>query len=195
MGGVVTNTFAINTIYEKLNITAEDFIKICSLESDNIWNQFQTGKISAEDFWSKFNYRSSRLKEESFKNIPQVKHDLFRLYFHPSKNPETIELIEKLKRKHRVVCGTNTIQSHWENHMERGDYSFFNQTYASNKIGCAKPDPDFFRLILEAEASQPNNTFFTDDRIENVQAAKALGINAVLFTGAKELSTLWQDYL
>ena len=55
--------------------------------------------------------------------------------------------------------GTNTIQSHWENHTERGDYAFFDKTYASNKINCAKPNPHFFELILEAENYKPEETF------------------------------------
>ena len=78
--------------------------------------------------------------------------------------------------------------------MERGDYAFFNQTYASNKIGCAKPDPHFFELILEAEGYSAEEAFFTDDKIENVEAAKSIGINAVQFTSATELKNLWAQY-
>ena len=78
--------------------------------------------------------------------------------------------------------------------MERGDYTFFNQTYASNKIGCAKPDPHFFELILEAEQTAPEDTFFTDDRANNVAAAASLGIHAELFTSAAELTAKWKQY-
>ena len=79
--------------------------------------------------------------------------------------------------------------------MERGDYAFFNQTYASNKIGCAKPDPHFFELILEAEEATPEETFFTDDRAENIAGAESLGINARLFTSAEDLYQSWSKYL
>ena len=78
--------------------------------------------------------------------------------------------------------------------MERGDYSFFNQTYASNKIGCAKPDPHFFELILEAEETEAGDAFFTDDKAENVAAAASLGIHAELFTSAKEITEKWKLY-
>ena len=78
--------------------------------------------------------------------------------------------------------------------MERGDYAFFNQTYASNKIGCAKPNPHFFELILEAEGYSANEAFFTDDRMENVKAAGSVGINAVQFTSAEGLKNLWGQY-
>ena len=194
MGGVVTNTFSLNSLYNKLNITSENFFKLCALGNDDIWQLYQTGKIDALAFWDSFNKKIAASTEEKYRNVPKVENDLFHLYFHPSKNPETISLIQNLKKKHRVVCGTNTIQSHWENHMERGDYAFFNQTYASNKINCAKPDPHFFELILEAENTQPSDAFFTDDRIENVQAAASLGIHAELFTSASELTEKWKIY-
>ena len=194
MGGVVTNTFSINSLYNKLNITSEDFFKLCAQGSDDIWQLYQTGKIDALNFWDSFNQKIAESKDNKYRNVPKVENDLFHLYFHPSKNLKTVELIQKLKKKHRVVCGTNTIQSHWENHMERGDYLFFNQTYASNKIGCAKPDPHFFELILEAENTSPSEAFFTDDKKENVDAAASLGIHAELFTTAEDLTEKWQKY-
>ena len=169
-----------------------DFYKICRLEERNISELLNTGKITTEQFWMEFNRRTQLVMPD--KNIAPVEHDLFRLCFHPSKNLETVELIKQLKKKHRVVCGTNTIQSHWENHMERGDYSFFNQTYASNKIGCAKPDPHFFELILEAEETEAKDAFFTDDKMENVAAAASLGIHAEVFTSAAELAAKWSVY-
>ena len=194
MGGVVTNTFLLTQLYKKLNITTEDFFKLCSSGEQDIWNLFQTGKINPQQFWAQLNERVAASKDEKYKNVPVVENDLFRLYFHPSKNLETVELIQQLKKKHRVVCGTNTIDSHWENHMERGDYALFNQTYASNKIGCAKPDPHFFELILEAELAAAEDTFFTDDRADNVAAAESLGIHAELFTSAAELTEKWKIY-
>ncbi len=194
MGGVVTNTFLLTQLYNKLNITTEDFYKICASGQEDIWNLFQTGKINPQQFWTQFNDRVAAAKDEKYSKVPVVENDLFRLYFHPSKNLETVSLIQQLKKKHRVVCGTNTIDSHWENHMERGDYAFFNQTYASNKIGCAKPDPHFFELILEAEQTAPEDAFFTDDRADNVSAAASLGIHAELFTSAAELTAKWQQY-
>ena len=194
MGGVVTNTFSMNSLYEKLNITSEDFFKLCAQDSNDIWQLYQTGRIDAINFWKNFNEKIALSKDEKYRKVPVVETDLFRLYFHPSKNPGTISLIQNLKKKHRVVCGTNTIQSHWENHMERGDYAFFNQTYASNKINCAKPDPHFFELILEAENQKASETFFTDDKKENVEAASSLGIHAELFTNASELTKKWKSY-
>jgi len=187
MGGVVTNTFKMDSIYQKLNVSKSEFSEICKKNDDDIWHKLETGIISVNQFWDEYNRRIKNIDKAN-----PAETDLFRLFFHPSKNLQTIELIKALKRNNRVVCGTNTIQSHWENHMERGDYAFFNQTYASNKIGCAKPDPHFFELILEAEQAAAEDSFFTDDRAENVAAAASLGIHAELFTTAAELTEKWK---
>lgn len=187
MGGVVTNTLKMDSIYQKLNISKNDFSEICKKNNNDIWHKLETGIISVNQFWNEYNSRI-----QSIEKAKPAETDLFRLFFHPSKNLQTIELIKSLKKNNRVVCGTNTIQSHWENHMERGDYAFFNQTYASNKIGCAKPDPHFFELILEAEETEAQNAFFTDDKEENVAAAASLGIHAELFSTAAELTEKWK---
>lgn len=209
MGGVVTTTFKIDSLFKKLNTNKEDFNQICSGFDKDIFHELELGKITSEQFWNEFNKRIGKLQrgaldgfiqigkqihlstDINFQDIQTADTDLFRLYFHPEENPKTIELINLLKKKHRVICGTNTIQSHWENHLERGDYAHFHQTYASNKIGYAKPDKKFFEVIMEAEGYSPEETYFTDDKLENCEAARAVGINAEQFTTADELFEKW----
>lgn len=191
MGGVVTSTFLMSTMYDILNISEKEFKKIYKgeKEEDNIYNACQRGDITVKEFWTEYN---SRIKGT---NLPEVKNDLFRLCFNPVLNVKTAKLIEKLKKRNRVVCGTNTLESHWENHMERGDYALFHKTYPSNKMGVIKPNPEFFKIILKAEGFKPEEAFFVDDRIENVEAAKSVGINAVQFTSADDLAKLWKKYI
>ena len=189
MGGVVTSNFgAENKMYPYLGLERSKFFDICQKEKAADGSDYDidyllgTGKISTQEFWNEFNRRVKVLGL----NVPEVKNDLWRLYFHPQLKMETVELIKELRAKnHRVVCGTNTFQSHWENHMERGDYAIFDQTYASNKIGLLKPDPKFWETIMMAEGYEPSQTYFTDDRLDNVEAAASLGIHAVQFTTAE----------
>lgn len=190
MGGVVTTNFTLSgktQFFEKLCITDQLFNELSAKAG---FHELCIGEINPKQFWN--NYNSIIASE--YPELPKVQNDLFRLYFHPELNEGTVSLIKALRKKHRVVCGTNTIDSHWENHIERGDYSYFNQTYASQKIGCEKPDPHFFELILEAEATAPENAFFTDDRADNVAAAASLGIHAELFTSAADLTEKWKKY-
>ena len=190
MGGVVTTNFNLSgktQFFDKLCITDQLFNELSARAG---FHELCTGEINPKQFWE--NYNSIIASEHP--ELPKVQNDLFRLYFHPELNEGTVSIIKALRKKHRVVCGTNTIDSHWENHLERGDYSYFNQTYASQKIGCEKPDPHFFEIILEAEGFTAENAFFTDDRADNVAAAASLGIHAELFTSAADLAEKWKKY-
>lgn len=195
MGGVVTTTCKLDRVYEKLNVSEQQFKEICTVSDDEgntlqLLDQMEIGALSVDEFWYLYNKQIS-----DNPNLPQVHNDLFRMYFHPQIHSKTVEIIQKLKAAgHRVVCGTNTMQSHWENHLERGDYAYFDQTYASNKIGVAKPDEDFFRVILDAEECKPCNAFFTDDKEKNCIAAQKAGINAHHFTSSDDLYEAWKKY-
>ena len=98
-----------------------------------------------------------------------------------------IDIIKQLKNDSRVVCGTNVFDSHYDYLMHRGNYDIFDAIFASNKIGLAKPHPDFYRYILDKEGIKPEDAIFVDDFEENVAAAKKLGITSILFTDSKSL--------
>jgi glucose-1-phosphatase len=106
--------------------------------------------------------------------------------FHPVCNEQTVRLINILRTSgQRVVCGTNTIDVHYEYHMKKGEYSIFDKVYASNMIGQIKPDITFWHKIRDAEKKYEfSDMLFFDDLKENVDAAASLGIHACLFTGA-----------
>jgi HAD superfamily hydrolase (TIGR01509 family) len=52
----------------------------------------------------------------------------------------------------------------------------------------AKPDPEIFRRALEVIGALPQNVVFIDDLIENVLAARLLGIQSFQFVDAEQLA-------
>ena len=180
MGGVVTNT-AGDDIFEgiakRLGISKEKFFELSGKGTpESLFKKMDKGIIGAKEFWAEI---SKKLGKE-------ITTDWFRLLFHPVLNEETARLVGELKKQgHRLVCGTNTIESHYDNHLSRGDYALFDMTYASIHMGVSKPDTEFWKLILEAEGYRPEEAFFTDDRQENVDAAASLGINSYRFDSAE----------
>lgn len=52
---------------------------------------------------------------------------------------------------------------------------------ASSDYGARKPDPVVYERVLERYGARPEETFFADDLVENVESAAALGIHAHLF--------------
>jgi 2-haloacid dehalogenase len=64
--------------------------------------------------------------------------------------------------------------------------SWFDGHVISGLEGVAKPDPRIFQVLLDRYCLAPEETAFTDDSPGNVEAARALGINAVHYTGARQ---------
>ena len=45
-----------------------------------------------------------------------------------------------------------------------------------------KPEKEIYLRLCERYGLEPAECLFTDDRVENVEGAKSVGMNAVLFT-------------
>ena len=196
MGGVVTTTAAVEgKIARILGMSEAEFMRICGCPGGNknygnpkdgavknaedsefnLITMYSNGLISSKEFWRFFSARTGIA----------VKTDWWHFLFHPERNENVLKLIGELKKRgDRVVCGTNTIESHYLNHLERGDYSVFDMTYTSCFMGVSKPDINFWKIILTAENVAAEDVFFIDDRIENCEAASSMGIKTFHFDSA-----------
>lgn len=174
MGGVLTCNFNdVPTISDYLGITEEKFF----VYTGENFRKLLDGKIDSNEFWVRFSLRYGKKVEE----------ELFGKFFNPGIIRETKDIIEQLKSNSRVVCGTNTIDSHYYYLLNQGVYEIFDEVYASNLMGISKPDPDFYRHILNKEGLKPENTVFVDDTEENIISAQKIGINSILFTDSDSL--------
>jgi 2-haloacid dehalogenase len=63
----------------------------------------------------------------------------------------------------------------------------FDGILISGEIKAAKPDPVVFRTLLDRFGLEPGRTVFLDDTPKNVVAARAAGIDAILFESAARL--------
>ena len=59
----------------------------------------------------------------------------------------------------------------------------FDRPYISGHLRMAKPDPAIFAHVEETSGIAPVNLLFTDDRADNIAAAKARGWSTHLFDG------------
>jgi len=65
----------------------------------------------------------------------------------------------------------------------------------SCEFGSTKPDPAIYRHCLEALGCRPGRTLFFDDRLNNVEAARDLGMEAHLFESAGQARAIVFDRL
>ena len=170
VGGVMVDGFNVGPqIAQQFDMTLEE---LRPLLEDAGYELLHTGRISSPEFWDRFRANTG---------LP-VHDEYWGTFFRPTRRPRMYDLARRLKAAGaRVVAGTNTLDAHYRIHQEQGDYDVFEHTYASNLIHVAKPDPAFYRHILDAEGVPAQDALFIDDHPVNVEAAAALGIHAILF--------------
>jgi len=57
----------------------------------------------------------------------------------------------------------------------------------SYQLGIVKPDPAIYRHTLSELGTRPDETLFIDDKRPNVEAAWALGIQAIEYSSVEDL--------
>ena len=57
----------------------------------------------------------------------------------------------------------------------------FDSVFCSAEIGYKKPDRVFFTYILEHLDADPSDVWYFDDTIENIESARHVGINSILY--------------
>ncbi|HKL85227.1 MAG TPA: HAD-IA family hydrolase [Treponemataceae bacterium] len=203
MGGVVArNVQTIPAMAKKLSLSSDEFFICCGIPEGTqrhafydhgLLAQIQSGAMSSIVFWNHFlsNAQEKLPKEHpGLKQIPLItaKENLWATCFKPEPIKEIVTLIETLKRKgHRVVCGTNTLDVHYEIHNRGKDYEPFHKVYASHLMGIIKPDTAFWTTILDQEKMSRSQTIFIDDNHPNIDGAESLGIRSFLFTSPELL--------
>ena len=103
----------------------------------------------------------------------------------------TVQVLEELDARGEELVAL----SNWSSEtfpLVRHDpiYAFlhrFRQIFISGELKLVKPDPAIYRHVLEATGRAAGECFFIDDNVENVEAARALGIRAHQFTSPESL--------
>lgn len=126
---------------------------------------------------------------------PEQLHDEFWSYV--KIDPEMVALIEELRTRHRVALLTNALTPFFRQIAKKYDLErLFEIILVSSEEGLAKPDAAFYRLMVDKLGEKAGNCLFIDDNPENLEAARSVGMQALLFEGAgklkRELAALTQ---
>lgn len=99
-------------------------------------------------------------------------------------NHALLEEIEQL-RAHGFPCHVASTQEHHRASYIQGVMglaSRFDRFFFSCHLGVRKPDPEFYRRITVELDAPPSSLLFFDDQQANVDAARAAGWHAELYT-------------
>jgi 2-haloacid dehalogenase len=104
--------------------------------------------------------------------------------------PGVHEIVEALDaRGVPLFAITNFSADFWPpfHEKEQAFFGRFRDIVVSGEVRMLKPDPAIYFLALDRFALRPADALFVDDRQINVEAARAVGMAAHLFTGAADL--------
>ncbi|MFI3281500.1 MAG: HAD family phosphatase [Rikenellaceae bacterium] len=94
----------------------------------------------------------------------------------------TAKLIEELhERGYQLLVLSNMSLEFIQFIRQLPIYRFFSGEVVSCEEGTVKPEPEIFRILIERYNIDPSQALFVDDRVANLEAAAAQGINTVLF--------------
>ena len=111
---------------------------------------------------------------------------------------ERLEFLQLLSQNYRLFLLTNTDKTHIQHFEESVGVSFysafyqcFDKVFYSYELRLRKPDPAVFIKIINNYNLSPKKTLFVDDKKENTDAAKLLGLNIwTLQVGQEEVTDL-----
>lgn len=95
-----------------------------------------------------------------------------------------LEFLQLLSQKYRLFLLSNTDAIHIDHFEQRegasfyGDfYQCFEKVYFSYEMGMRKPDAEIYHALIRQHELSPKRTLFVDDKKDNTEAAKALGLH------------------
>src|SRR5215207_7845269 len=149
--------------------------------NQNWVGRYEHGEISTADY---LHYLREHGKLDM--NLSEF-HDAWSAVFLPGLIvPE--ELIVNLKARYPLILVSNTNESHARFAIERYPVlRHFDHKIFSHEVGSMKPDRRIYDAAIAAAGKPPGVLFFTDDRLENIESATKLGINAHQFQSVLKL--------
>jgi glucose-1-phosphatase len=146
-------------------------------------NRYMEGKITSSQFYNRTK-RFFKMKI-AYADFYRAWNSIFCPY------PEMEGIVRGIKEKYpevKLVLVSNTNETHFSFLEKEYDVlGVFDEKILSHEAGCQKPDAAIFVKALDAAGTIPRNTFYTDDRLDLIEAARTMGIRAYHFISHEKL--------
>ncbi|MUP40095.1 HAD family hydrolase [Labilibaculum euxinus] len=178
-GGVLLNINTDQAVksFKEIGLTDIDVVKK-EYQTNGLFDRLEKGIINADQF--RLEIREHIIGKVTDEQIDAAWNSmLLDLPY------ERLEMLEKLKKNHRIFLLSNTNIIHWEAYMGMIKNlhgvclsDFFENDYYSHNMGLRKPDPQIYTTLLKKEGLIASETLFIDDMMVNTDAAKSVGMKA-----------------
>lgn len=182
LGKVIVDFDYAVAIRELMKVTSLSPAEIAEIFSNNyLINEYETGKISTAEFYRLVSHRL-RL-EVPLERFKQLWGNMFL--------PQPLlseRFLQSLKKRYRLILLSNTNEIHFQFVEERYPIlGYIEERVLSYQVGCMKPDERIYHTAVAKAEVAPEEILFTDDRQENIEAARCIGIQAIQFQSEDQL--------
>ena len=146
---------------------------------------YDEGKLTGLGFWRKFARDAGLdLRESAIEEL-----NLWDARMWTTENVPMLAWQVELKQRGLRTAIVSNMGDAVLDYMERrfGWLSRFDVLVWSFQVHLAKPDPAIYRYAMERLGTRPEETIFLDDRPENVEAARAMGMKGRVFSTMEKL--------
>jgi putative hydrolase of the HAD superfamily len=146
--------------------------------------EFETGRTTLDVYLDRtVFFRERSFSRDSFKGF---------IFAQSSEKTETRVLLDELTATRRYFLAALNNESAELNAYRIRKFNLlrnFSAFFTSCYLRALKPDPLIYKLALDITQRAPQECIFIDDRPENLEPAKALGMRAIRFESAGQLRT------
>ena len=171
----------LESICHNASITRDALVEL--LEKPGGYRDMERGAITFVEFYEflcdRAGYRGS------IRELRTVWTDFF-----DGPLPGAEDLLERVRERYRVAFLSNSNEVHAEV-IPRQFHALFEKDdrfIFSHRFRVAKPDPEMFRRALEVIGALPQHVVYVDDLIENVLAARSIGLRAFQFVDNEQVT-------
>ncbi|MBP6089671.1 MAG: HAD family phosphatase [Crocinitomicaceae bacterium] len=161
----------------------------CQANQQELFDQFETGQISAQHFINKLLvYFSEPISPNKIVHAWNAMILDFQI--------EKLELLEHLSTQYPLFLLSNTNELHvpvvrqrLAKHTTKNLEDYFSHVYLSNEIEMRKPATSIFEFVCTENKLDPATTLFIDDSIQHIEGAKKAGLQTLHLTSDQNLLT------
>ncbi|KAI1384970.1 Haloacid dehalogenase-like hydrolase-domain-containing protein [Hypoxylon trugodes] len=158
--------------------------KLRSVLSTSIWHRYERGEITRDTCYELSAQQSSLSASEIAGAFSKARESLQPDY-------AIVSFLRELEKDPaiQVYAMSNVGKEDFEELATKMEWPLFDQVFTSAAAGMRKPEVGFYRHVLDHIGLAGNQVAFIDDKEENVQAARTLGIQGFVF-GQSTVHTL-----
>jgi len=167
----------------------------CRIRDAALYHPYERGEMTSEEFHRRF-CEALQIDSVDFAEFSRLWGDMFQ----PAPLLSS-ELLESLRARYRLVLVSNTNELHFR--WIRQHYPLiehFHEYVLSYQVGAMKPSAAIYEEAIRRAGCEPGQCLFADDVVENVEGARRLGIDALVFCGEEQLKRelalrglVWED--